>query len=474
MAILNKTQDAEPVKQHIHFVGIGGSGMSGIAEVLLNSGYVISGSDTSHSANVQRLIALGAQVFLTHAAENLKDVDILVVSSAIAEDNPEVAAARLARIPVVPRAQMLAELMRTRDGIAIAGTHGKTTTTSLVTSLLSEGGLDPTFVIGGVLNSAGTNARLGASNYFVAEADESDASFLYLKPQMAVVTNIDADHTWFYSNNFENIRKTFVDFLHHLPLSGLAVLCADDPGVQSILDQVARPLKTYGFSADADVCARHFEQQGVRSYFTASFPNHPAIEIELNLPGQHNVLNALAAMTLALEIGVAPHAIQAALKGFQGIGRRFQIKGELGFGKGRALLIDDYGHHPREMSATLEAIRLAWPTRRIVMAFQPHRYTRTLALFEDFAQVLSSVDKLVLLDIYAAGEALIPGADGRSLCHSIRQRGRVDPIFLPRGEPLADVLVDILADGDILLMQGAGDIGMMAAKLVEQWGGRTT
>lgn len=453
--------------QRIHFIGIGGSGMSGIAEVLLNQGYRISGSDQSNSSStIKHLSGLGAKIFCGHGAENVQDVDLVVVSSAIANDNPELVAAHAARIPVIPRAQMLAELMRPRFGIAIAGTHGKTTTTSLVTSLLAEGGLDPTFVIGGLLNSAGTNARLGASNYLVAEADESDASFLYLKPQITVVTNIDADHTWSYDGDFANIKKTFIEFLHHLPLSGLAVLCLDDPVIREVLPQVSRPMLTYGFSEDADIRARDFRQHETRTFFTACLPNNEEIEIALNLPGRHNVLNALAAIGIAIEVGVSKEAIQSALTNFQGIGRRFQIRGEYGVAEGqRALVIDDYGHHPREMAATVEAIRLAWPNRRLVMAFQPHRYTRTSALFEDFAQVLSEVDRLFLLEVYSAGESPIAGADSRTLCRAIRQRGRVDPIYVGRDEKLSDLLHGVLEDGDILILQGAGDIGAIAANL---------
>lgn len=465
MNLLNQSPNNEGRVQHIHFVGIGGSGMSGIAEVLLNQGYAVSGSDKSDGTTVKRLRELGAKIFPNHEANNVTDVDIVVASTAIEQDNPELVAAHAQRIPVIPRAQMLAELMRNRYGIAIAGTHGKTTTTSLVASVLAEGGLDPTFVIGGLLNSAGTNARLGTSHFLVAEADESDASFLYLKPQITVVTNVDADHLWSYDNDFNKVKRTFIEFLHHLPMNGLAVLCLDDPVIRELLPEVGRPMLTYGFSEDADVRASNFRQQGTQTFFTVHLPQQESFDITLNLPGKHNVLNALATIAIAKELKVSNAAILKALTNFQGIGRRFQMRGQYDFGTGRALVIDDYGHHPREMSATMEAIRLAWPERRLVMAFQPHRYSRTNALFEDFSQVLSEVDQLFLLEIYSAGEHPIPGVDSKSLCRSIRQRGRVEPIYIGRDEKLTDYFANVLQDGDILLLQGAGDIGGIVASL---------
>lgn len=451
--------------KRIHFVGIGGAGMGGIAEVLLNEGYRISGSDMGEGAMTQRLQSLGATIFKGHDAGHVYNADVVVVSTAIAEDNPEIIAARQARIPIVPRALMLAELMRFRYGIAIAGTHGKTTTTSLMTSILAEGGLDPTFVIGGLLNSAGTNARLGTSEYLVAEADESDASFLYLQPMISVVTNIDADHMGTYQGDFGQLKKTFKDFLMHLPFYGLAVLCMDDPIVKEIIPDVSRPIVTYGFNEEADVRATNFKQHATKTYFTALRAGKPVLDITLNLPGEHNVLNALATIAVATEVGVDDGAILRALENFSGVGRRFQICGEFNSNNGKVLMVDDYGHHPREVAATLKAMRAAWPDRRLVMAFQPHRYTRTRDLFEDFAQVLSEVDVLLLLDIYSAGEAPIAGADGRSLCRNIRQRGKVDPIFVENKDELPAALQNVLQNGDVLLTQGAGDIGGIAAKL---------
>lgn len=451
--------------KHLHFVGIGGAGMGGIAEVLLNEGYQISGSDLSDNAVVKRLRELGATIMRGHVAENIKDADVIVRSTAIPDENPEIIAAQQARIPIVARALMLAELMRFRQGIALAGTHGKTTTTSLVASILAEGGLDPTFVIGGLLNSAGTNARLGSGNYLVAEADESDASFLYLQPVISAVTNIDADHMGTYESDFTKLKQTFIEFLHHLPFYGLAVLCFDDPIVREIAPKISRPIITYGFTDDVDVQAIDFKQQGVKNYFKVRRHNKPDLAITLNLAGRHNVLNALAAIAIATEVGVSDQAIAKALENFSGVGRRFQIYGELDFNKTPVMLIDDYGHHPREINATLQAIRSAWPERRLVMAYQPHRYTRTRDLFEDFAQVLSEVDVLVLLDVYSAGEAVIPGADGRSLCRNIRQRGRIDPIFVEKSADLPAALRDVLRKDDILLLQGAGDIGVVAPKL---------
>ncbi len=453
--------------RHLHFVGIGGAGMSGIAEVLLNLGYRVSGSDLRASAVTARLAQLGAVIRPGHAAEHIAGCDGVVISSAVAEDNPEVAAARAARIPVVPRAEMLAELMRFRYGIAVAGTHGKTTTTSLIASLLAEGGLDPTFVIGGRLNSAGANAKLGAGRYLVAEADESDASFLFLQPMLAVVTNIDADHLSTYGGDFERLRETFVEFLHHLPFYGLAVLCTDDPQVRAILPRLTRPVLTYGTGEDCDARATDMIQEGLRTRFLAHLPNlKTPLPITLNLPGRHSVLNALAAIAVANELGVAETAMRRALLNFQGIGRRFQQHGELQLpGGGQATVMDDYGHHPREIQAVLNALRGAWPERRLVLAFQPHRFTRTRDLFDDFAQVLAEVDVLILLDVYPAGEKPLAGADGRSLSRAIRTRGKVDPVFVEQAAELPAALPGLLRDGDLLLLMGAGDIGAMAVQL---------
>ncbi|KAA3627564.1 MAG: UDP-N-acetylmuramate--L-alanine ligase [Proteobacteria bacterium] len=451
---------------NIHMVGIGGSGMGGIAEVLLNLGYTVSGSDLAENAVTRHLAAQGARIFQGHEARNVSDSDVVVISSAIKQDNPEVQAARAARIPVIPRAEMLAELMRFRYGIAVAGTHGKTTTTSLIASLLGEGGLDPTFVIGGRLNSAGSSARLGAGRYLVAEADESDASFLYLQPMLAVVTNIDADHMETYQGDFDQLRETFLEFLHHLPFYGLAVMCIDDPEVNGILPEISKPLLTYGTDARADVRAIDIRQDGLRTRFTIHRAGRAEpLAVTLNLPGRHNVLNATAAIAVAQEVGVSDAAILRALDAFQGIGRRFQLNGEIDLPSGRVMLVDDYGHHPREIAATLEALRSGWPERRVVVAFQPHRYTRTRALFEDFAQVLSSVDVLLLTEVYAAGEAPLAGADGRTLSRAIRARGQVDPIFVEEVRQLPEVLPGVLEDGDILLTLGAGDIGAVAAGL---------
>jgi UDP-N-acetylmuramate--alanine ligase len=456
--------------KHIHFVGIGGAGMGGIAEVLLTEGYKVSGSDQHDNGMTTRLRNLGAQIIQGHQASNIQDADVVVRSTAVADDNPELIAARLARIPVVPRALMLAELMRFRYGIAIAGTHGKTTTTSLVTSILAEGGLDPTFVIGGLLNSTGSNARLGASRYLVAEADESDASFLHLQPMLATVTNIDADHMATYHGDFAELRKAFIEFLHHLPFYGLAVLCIDDPVVRELIPEVSCPNLTYGFSEDADVHAIDCKQQGTKNYFTVLRPNGKSkLDVILNLAGQHNVLNSLAAIAIATELDVADTAILTALANFSGVGRRMQSYGELNTGRGKILLIDDYGHHPREITATLQAVRAAWPDKRLVMAYQPHRFTRTHDLFDDFTRVLSEVDVLLLVDVYSAGETPIAGADGRSLCRSIRHRGRIDPIFVEHSTDLPAALQDVLQDGDLLLTQGAGDIGTVAPRLVKEW-----
>lgn len=454
--------------KHIHLVGIGGSGMAGIAEVLMNQGFKVTGSDLAATSTTARLKDLGVQIFIGHTEEHVAGADAVVISTAIDPENPELLAAKILRIPIVRRAEMLAELMRFKHGIAIAGTHGKTTTTSLVASLLAEGGLDPTFVIGGRLNSAGSNARMGASRYFVAEADESDASFLYLQPMISVVTNIDADHMGTYGGDFEKLKETFIQFIHHLPFYGLAVLCIDDPVVVSILPAISRPIMTYGLTEQADIYAQNIQYCGLQTRFQVVRKNkNAALTITLNLPGRHNVLNALASIAVASEIGVSDDALQEGLLRFQGVGRRFQIHGDLSIPNGHVTLVDDYGHHPREVAATIEAARLAWPGRRLVMAYQPHRYSRTRDLFEDFTQVLSEVDTLLMLDVYSAGEQAIQGADSRSLCRSIRQRGKVDPIFIGQPNQLINNLTSVLKDGDILLLQGAGNIGHEAAKLAQ-------
>jgi UDP-N-acetylmuramate--alanine ligase len=450
----------------IHFVGIGGSGMSGIAEVLLNLGYAVQGSDLKSSDVTRRLESLGAKVLSGHRAEHAADADVVVVSSAINEDNPEVAAAIARRVPVVKRAEMLGELMRFRYSIAVAGTHGKTTTTSLVASVLAEGGEDPTFVIGGRLKSAATNARLGAGQYLVAEADESDASFMHLQPMIAVVTNIDADHLATHGGDFEKLKASFVEFLHNLPFYGLAVLCTDDAVVRSLLPQIARPYVTYGFGEDADVRAVNVTRRGQQSTFEvlrrgAAQP----LAVTLNLPGRHNVLNSLAAIAVATELGIGDAAIQRALAGFQGIDRRLQMLGDVAVGDRRVTLVDDYGHHPTEIAATLEATRQGWPDRRIVLVFQPHRYTRTRDLLDDFAQVLSEPDVLVVAEVYAAGEAPIAGADAKALCRAVRSRGRVEPVLLRDLDELPDALAGIVRDGDVVLTMGAGSIGAASHEL---------
>lgn len=453
----------------IHFVGIGGVGMCGIAEVLLNQGYQITGSDLRQSAVTERLVSMGAKVFIGHDSENVEQADVLVVSTAIDENNPEIKSALEQRVPIVRRAEMLAELMRFRHGIAVAGTHGKTTTTSLVTSILAEGNFDPTFVIGGKLNSAGTNARLGASRYLVAEADESDASFLHLQPMVSIVTNIDADHMSTYDGDFEKLKNTFVEFLHNLPFYGLAVVCIDDDNVRSILPRISRQFVTYGFSEDADYQAVNLTQDGMYTRFTVKRNNGKAdLDIRMRMPGKHNVLNALAAIAVSDDEGVSDDAMQSALEKFEGVGRRFQVCGEFPLADGDVMLVDDYGHHPRELEVTLEAIRSGFPERRLVMVFQPHRYTRTRDLYEDFVRVLSQADVLLLMDVYPAGEKLIAGADGRALCGSVRQRGVVDPVFIARDESVEQSLKNVLRPGDLLLTQGAGDVGALAQTLVNK------
>ncbi|WP_417763749.1 UDP-N-acetylmuramate--L-alanine ligase [Shewanella sp.] len=452
--------------RRIHFVGIGGAGMGGIAEVLLNEGYQISGSDIADNGVTERLRSLGAKVVIGHTAEAVMNVDVVVVSTAIKTDNPELVAAKANRTPIVRRAEMLAELMRYRHGVAIAGTHGKTTTTSLIASVYGQAGRDPTFVIGGLLNSAGTNARLGHSRYLIAEADESDASFLHLQPMVSVVTNIEADHMDTYGGDFEKLKTTFVDFLHNLPFYGVAVLCIDDPVVRNIMRRIGRHMVTYGFSDDADVQALNFSQTVGQCHYTLRRKGRDDLDITLNLPGRHNVLNSLAAIAVATEDDIEDAAILTALAEFQGIGRRFQYLGNYHTPNGDIMLVDDYGHHPSEVAATIKAARAGWPEKRLVMAFQPHRYTRTRDLYEDFVEVLSHVDCLLLLEVYPAGEAPIAGADSRSLCRSIRLRGQVDPVYVAAPEQLVELLPGLLQNGDLMLTQGAGNIGALSKSLV--------
>ncbi|MDD3763198.1 MAG: UDP-N-acetylmuramate--L-alanine ligase [Nevskiales bacterium] len=457
--------------QRIHMLGIGGSGMAGIAEVLLNLGYTVSGTDLRDGPATQRLSALGAQIAFGHRAENAAGADVVVVSTAVKGDNPELVYANEHRIPVVRRAEMLAELMRFRYGIAIAGTHGKTTTTSLVASVLAEGGLDPTYVIGGKLKSAGANARLGDGAYLVAEADESDASFLHLMPMMAAVTNIDADHLETYGNDFRRLRATFVEFLHRLPFYGLVVACIDDPIVRETLPELGRPVLTYGFAEDADLRAVDVRPEGGGAHFVACTADGFREAFHLNLPGRHNVQNALAAIAIARELEVDVAAIQAALSRFQGIGRRCESHGALHFGDRSALLVDDYGHHPREIAATFEAMRAAHPQRRLVVVFQPHRYSRTRDLFDDFCAVLADADVLFLSEVYAAGEVPLDGADARALARGIRARGKVEPVVVGGGiGDMPDALSRVVADGDLILTLGAGDVGSLPGLLLSRYG----
>ena len=462
----------------IHFIGIGGIGMSGIAEVLISEGYQVSGSDQRSSVNTQRLIDLGAKVVIGHDAALISQVDVVVTSTAISSDNPELVAARAAQIPVVPRAEMLAELMRLRSGIAVAGTHGKTTTTSLVASLLAEQGMDPTFVIGGQLNAAGSNARFGSGEYLVAEADESDASFLHLTPQISVVTNIDQDHMETYGGDRDQLDRVFVEFIHRLPFYGLAVLCADDPGIQRIESRLQKPTISYGIDAPADYQARKIRFVGTRSFFTVDRAGESGwLQIELNMPGRHNILNALAAIAVADEVGVSADAIIRGLQQFGGVGRRFEQRGQIRLGDAACLLVDDYGHHPREIAVTLEAARNAWPDRRLVAVFQPHRFSRTRDLFDEFCKELAEADLLVLLDVYPAGESPISGADGASLAKAIRQRGKLDPVFLGGQINLNEALAPLVQQGDLVIALGAGSIGAMVNQLVDksshQAGGRS-
>ena len=454
--------------KNIHFVGVGGSGMSGIAEVLANLGFGVSGSDLADNATTRRLAGLGIRVVAGHAAENVGDADAVVVSTAVRDDNPEVQAARARKIPLVPRAQMLAELMRLKRGIAVAGTHGKTTTTSLVASILAEGGMDPTFVIGGRLNAAGANARLGSGDFLVAEADESDASFLYLSPVLSIVTNIDADHMETYGHDFGRLKQTFVDFLQRLPFYGVAVLCADDPHVREIMPQVSKQIVSYGLDETANVRAENVTAADGRMRFDCVRVNGSVTRfpVTLNLPGMHNVLNALAAIAVASEVGVPDAAIAKALAEFKGVGRRFQRYGEVALpAGGTCTLIDDYGHHPAEMRATLAAARGAFPGRRLLLAFQPHRYTRTRDCFEDFVGVLGSVDALILAEVYAAGETPIVAADGRTLARALRVAGRVDPVFVENIADMPRTILDVARAGDVVITMGAGSIGAVPGKL---------
>nr|ELR5035806.1 UDP-N-acetylmuramate--L-alanine ligase [Providencia stuartii] len=458
--------------RHIHFVGIGGAGMGGIAEVLANEGYQISGSDLAPNAVTQQLTALGATIYFNHRPENVEDASVVVVSTAISAENPEIQAAHELRIPVIRRAEMLAELMRYRHGIAVAGTHGKTTTTAMISGIYAQAGLDPTFVNGGLVKSAGTHARLGSSRYLIAEADESDASFLHLQPLVAVVTNIEADHMDTYQGNFETLKDTFINFLHNLPFYGRAVMCIDDPVIRSLLPRVSRYVTTYGFSDDADVRIVKYEQKGNQGFFTIARENMPELTVVLNAPGRHNALNAAAAVAVATEEGIDDQHILSALIEFQGTGRRFDFLGNYSLrhvnGKeGEVMLVDDYGHHPTEVDATIKAARAGWPDKRIVMIFQPHRYSRTRDLYDDFAHVLNQVDVLLMLEVYPAGEKPVPGADSRSLCRTIRGRGQLDPIYVAEPEQVAQLLAQALEPNDLILVQGAGNIGKIARNLAE-------
>ena len=452
--------------RRIHFVGIGGAGMSGIAEVLSNLGYAVTGSDQAPNRMTEQLARLGVRVSFGHRAENVQDADVLVYSSAIPTDNIEIATARARRVPIVPRAEMLAELMRFRRGIAIAGTHGKTTTTSLVASVLAEGGLDPTFVIGGLLHSVDSHAKLGSGKYLVAEADESDASFLLLNPLIAVLTNIDADHMQTYDQDFDRLRASFCDFFRRLPFYGVAVICADDPHALSLLGELHTRAITYGQDADADVRGHDVFLSGTQSRFRATRRLHgDTIDVMLNMPGRHNALNALAAIAVAAELGIPDDAVLRALASFEGVGRRCQLRGRARLGDALVTVIDDYGHHPREIAAMVRTAREGWPGQRLVVAFQPHRYSRTRDLFDDFVEVLSSIDVLLVLDIYAAGEKPIPGADARALCRSIRARGKVDPIFVSGPDKVLEALVDVTQDDDLVMLLGAGNIGRIAERI---------
>ena len=455
--------------RRVHLLGIGGAGMGAIAEVLHTLGFEVSGTDVAESAMTARLRQLGVRVAIGHAARNVGDAQVVVVSAAVPEDNVELAAARAAGVVTIPRAQMLAELMRFRHGVAVAGTHGKTTTTALVAALLEAGGLDPSYVIGGRLLATGAHARLGQGEYLVAEADESDASFVLLQPMAAMVTNIDSDHMHTYEDDFQRLRQAFLDFLHRLPFYGLAVLCADDDNVRALREEVARPTLTYGFSRDADLRADAVRQDGTRTHFTVHRRGREPLELELALAGRHNVLNAAGAFALAGELGVSDEAARAALAGFQGVARRLQQHGVLDVGGRRALLVDDYAHHPREVEATVAAARGAWPGRRLLVVFQPHRFSRTRDLFEDFSRVLAELDALALLEVYGAGEAPVPGADGRALAAAVRARGRVNPVFFGRPDEVVEAFEGLVVDGDVVLVLGAGDVGALPARALERW-----
>ena len=455
--------------KNVHFVGIGGVGMCGIAEVLHNLEYKVSGSDISENSNTRRLSALGISVFIGHEAKYVIGSDVVVVSTAVDESNPEVVCAHDKNIPVIPRAEMLAELMRFRQGIAVAGTHGKTTTTSLIASVMAEAGLDPTFVIGGKLISSDVNARLGSGEYMVAEADESDASFLHLLPVIAIITNIDADHMATYDNDFEKLKQVFVDFIHNLPFYGLAIMCINDPVVREIIPLLHKPVLTYGFDDDADIRAWDVSQDGMQMNFkVATKDNNQWLDITTNNPGEHNVLNTLAAICVAHVLDIDKQSITSGLRKFQGINRRFQVNGTISINGGDVIFIDDYAHHPTEIAATLDAVQKGWPGRRIVTIFQPHRFTRTHDLFDDFSVVLDSLDLLLVSEVYAAGEKPISGADGRALCRAIRARGHTTPIFIEDITELSDTLKDILKPNDLALTLGAGNIGLVASQLPEQ------
>lgn len=452
--------------ESIHFVGIGGAGMGGIAEVLANEGYKITGSDIASNSMTERLSALGATIYIGHEASNVANASVVVVSSAIDHSNPEIIAAQQNHTPIVRRAEMLAELMRFRHGIAIAGTHGKTTTTSLIASIFAKAELDPTFVIGGLLNSAGTNAKLGSSRFLIAEADESDASFLHLQPMVSVITNIEADHMDTYQGDFENMKDTYIEFIHNLPFYGLAVVCADDAVIEELQPRFGRKFLTYGQAQGADYRMTDFSQTGNTSTFTVTDKSGHAFTVNLNMPGLHNALNATAAIAVAKDEGIADEAIIAALGEFEGIGRRFQHYGQFSTERGDVMLVDDYGHHPSEVAATIKAVREGWPEKRLVMAYQPHRYTRTRDLYEEFVQVLADVDLLLLLEVYPAGEQAIPGADSKSLCRSLRQRGK-EPLYIASPADLPQVLSEVLHGEDLLLTQGAGNIGQLVKVLAD-------
>ncbi|MBE0352074.1 MULTISPECIES: UDP-N-acetylmuramate--L-alanine ligase [Pseudoalteromonas] len=460
----NSTRPAMRRIDTIHFIGIGGAGMGGIAEVLAFEGYRITGSDIAHSAMTERLIHVGAEVFIGHDENNVKDASVVVVSSAINDQNPEIKAAKAARIPIVRRAEMLAELMRFRHGIAVAGTHGKTTTTSLIASIYAQAGLDPTFIIGGLLNSAGSNAKVGKSDFLIAEADESDASFLHLQPMVSVITNIEEDHMDTYGGSFEKMKDTYVDFIHNLPFYGLAVVCIDSEVAAELIPRFGRPVITYGESADADYRMVDFSQTANTCSFNVVNKHGESLAVSLNMPGKHNALNATAAIAVAKDQNIANNAILEALVKFEGVGRRFQHYGTFENERGNVMLVDDYGHHPSEVAATIAAVREGWPDKRLVMVYQPHRYSRTRDLYEDFVKVLADVDQLLLLDVYAAGEEPIVGADSKSLCRSLRQRGK-EPLHVASSAELAGVLADVMQDNDLVLTQGAGNIGQLVKKL---------